>query len=173
MVKEEISSNVIATFPLVFFISDGYYAEVKRDVIIEEGKKRRLVVIPEPAVYERYEDLKNEADEGDGTITLDFNPEEVIDSNRDPNSPRLVVLTDIKGKIKSTIHKALLHIIHTRNKEIQHLKVAMLNQAREMKEILEDIEGSIERYERIRTKMRVPANPIYDNQQIPGGGTYE
>lgn len=152
MAREKIETVSYPTFPIVWF-ADGYFGQVKR--IIENGNKMTMVLVPDGHLTKSHPDLKEEFDKT-GKIQLEFLKEYVLIENPDPISPRLRVLTNVKGQIVENPDKKFLTIIESQRKDIDELKLRLLQKEHENKVLLEDFEAGVDRWERIRSKVKQP-----------------
>lgn len=161
---ERVETNVLPAFPLVWF-DDGYWGEVVRDFLSKENTERTLVVLPEEAVLLRYPEFKIEAEQNAGMITLSFKKDFVIDVNRDPISPRIKVVTDMKGHFVTLNDIALKQHILALEQENYNLKLRLYKSMEENNEMLEDFKGRINNFVEIKHKFSEKAdrdNPVSD-----------
>lgn len=152
MAKDKLETQSYPTFPVVWF-ADGIFAQARR--IVEEGGKLTFSFVPDPLMTKTYPDLKEEFDKT-GKIQLDYPKDYVIMENMDPISPRMRVLTSVKGKIVENPDKKFMTIIEAQRKEINELKLRLLQKEHENKVLLEDFEAGVDRWEKIRSKIKQP-----------------
>lgn len=152
MAKEKLETISYPTFPIVWF-ADGFFAQAKR--VTEQDGKIIMSIIPDGFLTKSYPDLKEEFDKF-GRIQLEFPKEFILIENMDPISPRLRVLTDVKGRVVENPDKKFLTTIVAQRNEINELKLRLLQKEHENKVLLEDFEAGVDRWERIRSKVKQP-----------------
>lgn len=147
--SNSLEPNVIPVLPLIWFDGDGLYGEVKRDV--DDGTYRTIVICPEELALLRYPEIEEEWATNGGTIQISVPRELVFDLSRDPVSPRMKSLTNLKGEIKASSETINLqkHIEHLKQ-QLNQQKLLLLKKNEEDIEMFEDFKGSIRKHENIR-----------------------
>lgn len=141
--------NVRSNFPIVWFLGDGFYVMIRRMFLDDEGKNWILLVNPEPRVRLRYPDINAEVMRK-GFATLEFPKEFIKLLNPDPAGPRYLALTDIKGKVQDVVHKHLMDTVLSQKDQIMNLTVRHIVKDSNYRGLLEDFEGEVDKYQRLK-----------------------